>query len=271
MHFTMIDRRQIKRETKEILSTAHVSPKKMTALYLGISTLLSTSSTLLPSISLLDLTLGFGIDSLTNTLIAGTFVSILVTLMMQVLLAGYTMYCMGVRKGQEMGYSQLFDGFAFASKIIALMITEFLYIWIWSMLLVIPGIIAAYRYRYALLNLCENPDLSPGQAIRLSKTQTRGYKLQLVMLDLSYVPWMFLAQLPLFGLYGIAFEAPLLATFPLPAIWMQTLITSLWGLVIACHYLPAYRTSEISYFEISKSSSNTGKQDNTSQNKDIWE
>lgn len=267
----MIDRRQVKQETKALLKTAHVNPKSMTVFYLGISMLLSTCTTFLPSVDVFTLALDTASVTLEPTLIAGTFISIFVNLMLQVLVAGYTLYCMGIFRNEKMDFTDLFDGFSFASKIICLMIFEFFYIWAWSLLFVFPGIMAAYRYRFAILNLCEHPEMSPLEAIALSKKQTKGYKLQVFMLDLSFVPWMFLAQLPAFAFYGTFFEFSFFTALTLPSVLMQTIVLGLWGLLVACFYLPLYQTSEIAYFEIAKQSSDATYVDRTPPNKEIWE
>ena len=56
---------------------------------------------------------------------------------------------------------------------------------------------AAYRYRFAILNLLENPNLSPLDAIGMSKEQTYGFKLDLFILDLSFLGWAILSGLTL--------------------------------------------------------------------------
>ena len=61
-----------------------------------------------------------------------------------------------------MPYESLFDAFPFAGKVILLSIVEGVFIFLWSMLFVIPGIIAAYRYSFAMLNLCEIPSSRDG-------------------------------------------------------------------------------------------------------------
>ena len=58
-----------------------------------------------------------------------------------------------------------------------------------------PGIIAAYRYRFALYNLCENPELGVMEALAMSKAQTKGYKLDLFVLDVTFLGWSFLCVL----------------------------------------------------------------------------
>ena len=58
-----------------------------------------------------------------------------------------------------------------------------------------PGIIAAYRYRFALYNLCENPEMGVMEALNMSKAQTLGFKGQLFVLDLSFIGWYLLSGL----------------------------------------------------------------------------
>lgn len=61
----------------------------------------------------------------------------------------------------------------------------------------IPGIVAAYRYRFAMLNLCENPEIGVMEALNMSKAQTLGFKWQLFVLDLSFIGWNILVSLTL--------------------------------------------------------------------------
>ena len=88
-----------------------------------------------------------------------------------------------------MPYESLFDGFTFAGKVIALYIVEGFFVALWSMLFVIPGIIAVYRYSFAIWNLCQNPELGVMEALNRSKRQTIGYKGQLFGLHLSFFGW----------------------------------------------------------------------------------
>ena len=107
------------------------------------------------------------------------------------------LYHLGVRRGEEMPYATLFDGFGFIGKLILLNIVITLYVFLWSMLLIIPGIIAGYRYRFAVYNLCENPDMGVMEAISMSKAQTAGYKGDLFLLDLTFIGWNLLCSLTL--------------------------------------------------------------------------
>jgi len=184
MMASLIDRKQLKQDMKDLLADAQVSPRSMTVLYLGLSLVLSMVDTLAGDSGLLS-----------------TFLSILTTLLGMVLSAGFVLYCMAIRRGERAEFLTLFDGFSFVGKLIGLNIVMYFFITLWSMLFVVPGIIAAYRYRFALYNLYENPGISVFEALNMSKRQTYGYKSQLFMLDLSYLGWTLLASAPSL-LYG---------------------------------------------------------------------
>ena len=74
---------------------------------------------------------------------------------------------------------------------------QYIFIFLWTLLFIIPGFIAAYRYRFAVYNLCENPDMGVMEAINMSKAQTAGFKWQLFVLDLSFIGWRILSGLTL--------------------------------------------------------------------------
>lgn len=260
MMASLIDRKQLKQETKDLLADAQVSPRAMTALYLGLSLVLSMVDTLAGGSGVL-----------------ATFLSILTTLLGMVLSAGFVLYCMAIRRGERAEFLTLFDGFSFVGKLIGLNIIMYFFITLWSMLFVVPGIIAAYRYRFALYNLYENPGIGAMEALNMSKRQTFGYKSQLFMLDLSYLGWTLLASVPsLFyssllsqellmetmdsvGFGTITFMSTgSLSTAALP-VWGWTLLMGLWQLAVAIFYLPAYQCVELGYFEIAKSTSGVGE------------
>ena len=118
-----------------------------------------------------------------------------VSLFTTVLYGGYYIYCMGIRQGLRMPCTTLFDGLSVAGKLIWCSILVGIKTFLWSLLFVIPGIVAAYRYRFALYNVLTDDSLSAGEAIRLSCEQTRGLKATLFVLDLSFIGWSLLASL----------------------------------------------------------------------------
>ena len=68
---------------------------------------------------------------------------------------------------------------------------------LWSLLFIIPGIIAAFRYSMAYYILLDNPQLSTFEALNQSKRMMVGFKFQLFLLKFSYIGWFLLGGLTL--------------------------------------------------------------------------
>ena len=207
----MKNRVTIKDEAKELIRTGRVSPILVSAIVLVVVNVLGEAAALLeygmPSIMQFRYLMEDGNFSavLENAPVHTpmmTFLSVLVSLVTTVLYAGYYSYCMGIRRREETQISALLDGLGIVGKVIWCDILIGIKIFLWSMLFVIPGIIAAYRYRFAMYNLLSDPTLSASQAIALSCRQTEGMKLDLFVLDLSFIGWELLAALT-FGILGI--------------------------------------------------------------------
>ncbi len=249
----IIDRRRLKAEMKDVLRGAQVSPKAMTALYLLI----------VLAMDLADQFAAGDAVSVTDRNLLGIFVYVLVNLLGGLLGAGFVLYCMAVRRGERAEFLTLFDGFSFAGKVIGLTIVRSCFIMLWSMLFVIPGIVAAYRYRFALYDLCEDPDLSILDAIEMSKRQTRGYKSQLLLLDLSYLGWSALSILPILlhdsYIYSqlLLNEGAVFAVSMVPPLSLLgwVLVGGVWSTVVSMFYLPVYQCTELGYFEAAKQTS----------------
>jgi uncharacterized membrane protein len=197
----MLDRIQLKREAKDLTRSARVSAYLFTLLYLAIIYVLTGIDTY-TSGSIVDfMALNFpeleAPAFLQHDIPASVvmFVSVMVMLLSAVLNAGYTLYHLGVRRGETMTYTTLFDGFSFVGKVILLELMVKLSIFLWSMLFFFPGIIAAYRLRYAVYNLCENPEMGVMEAMNMSTAQTRGFKMDLFVLDITFFGWRMLSLL----------------------------------------------------------------------------
>ena len=245
MTIEQIDRPQRKWETKELLRSAQVSPMGMTALYMGLLILLGLVSSIADS--------GF----------TGIFISIFTSLLGTVLGAGFVLYCMAIRRGERTEYLTLFDGFSFVGRLILLDILTSLFVFFWTLLFIIPGFVAAYRYRFAKFNLYENPGIGVLEALEMSKRQTYGYKFQLFTLDLSYLGWTLTALLPVL-LLNAAINYQLIMRIytggppvPTDSFWgvpmiVWNLALGLWQLAVSLFYLPELTCVELSYFEPAK-------------------
>ena len=78
-----------------------------------------------------------------------------------------------------------------------------LYVFLWSLLFVIPGLIKIYSYAMTPFIMAENPDMTANEAITASRELMNGHKGELFLLDLSFFGWMLLNTLTL-GLGSLA-------------------------------------------------------------------
>ena len=70
-------------------------------------------------------------------------------------------------------------------------------VWLWSLLLVIPGIIMAFAYAMTPYILEEHPEIGAWEASRVSQKMMRGHKFRLFKLYLSFIGWALLCVLTL--------------------------------------------------------------------------
>ena len=82
-----------------------------------------------------------------------------------------------------------------------------LYIFLWSLLFWIPGIIKAYSYSMTMYIKAENPDISPSRAIELSMIMTDGHKGDLFYLHISVLGWLLLSAVT-YNILGIVYVCP---------------------------------------------------------------
>lgn len=137
------------------------------------------------------------LDLVPEATITSMSMTIAVYLITTVLNGGFYLFCMSIRRREDTPLATLLDGLSCAGRLIWCSIQMGVRIFLWSMLFFFPGIIAAYRYRFAIFNVLSDPEISAGDAIRRSCEQTRGMKWELFVLDLSFFGWMLLSSLTL--------------------------------------------------------------------------
>ena len=89
-------------------------------------------------------------------------------------------------------------------------VRQWFFIWAWSLLLIVPGIVKAFAYSQMYFLMAENPDMSAADAQKKSIEMMRGHKGELFVLYLSFIGWMLLAELT-FGILLI-WLAPYIST-----------------------------------------------------------
>lgn len=129
--------------------------------------------------------------------------------------------------------SRFFDGFC----------AEFLmtlYIFLWTLLFIIPGIIKGHAYRMTYYIMAENPGMKPSQAIKESEKLMNGHKMDYFCLNISFIGWALLCSLPQalvapIVTYGIMESPnPLLLVLIIPM-----LIASFAGYIVLSAYMSA--------------------------------
>ncbi|MDO4493049.1 MAG: DUF975 family protein [Clostridia bacterium] len=144
-------------------------------------------------------------------LLLGFFVSTGAFLLVQLLIGGalhigLCRYNLGVTDGKKENFSTLFTGFDIFGKALGLRCFVMLFQFLWSLLLVVPGIIAALRYSMATYIMAEHPEIGIREAVDRSKRMMHGNKWRLFKLYLSFVGWFLLSALTC-GV-GFVFLAP---------------------------------------------------------------
>lgn len=94
-------------------------------------------------------------------------------------------------------------------KCVGMSILRSLIVFAWSLLLVVPGIIAAYRYAMADYILAQHPEMGVMEALNASKQCMQGHKGRLFCLQFSFIGWMLLTMVPIYAVTLLA--APLLS------------------------------------------------------------
>lgn len=112
-------------------------------------------------------------------------------------------------KNQMPDVSTIFSGFKSGhyGNIVVTMFLMDLYITLWSLLLIIPGIIKEYEYRMVPYILAENPGMDRRDAFAISKRMMDGEKWDAFILDLSFIGWDILSVFTC-GLLAIFYVSP---------------------------------------------------------------
>lgn len=120
---------------------------------------------------------------------------------------GLTRLLVNNARGKGVALIDLFTGFtdSFGNALVT-WILESVFTFLWFLLLVIPGIIKSYSYAMTFYILQDNPDMGANDAITESRKMMNGHKLDLFLLDLSFIGWYILGAL-CFGI-GLFFVVP---------------------------------------------------------------
>ena len=110
---------------------------------------------------------------------------------------GYQTLFLGAVRGGEATAKDMFEGYnkELFSRVLTTTLLYYVYVFLWSLLLLIPGCIKAYSYAMTPYILKDNPEMKNNAAIEESMRMMDGHKLELFMLDLSFIGWALLSLL----------------------------------------------------------------------------
>ena len=105
----------------------------------------------------------------------------------------YTVMFLDFKREENLTVGKLFVGFNEFGRIFLTMLLEYVYITLWTFLFVIPGFVKAYSYAMTPYVLRDDPQIRYDAAISRSMKLMKGHKLQLFLLDLSFIGWVILS------------------------------------------------------------------------------
>ena len=110
---------------------------------------------------------------------------------------GLIYFVLSISRKKEARLSQIFDGFENFGTALGAYLLVALFVFLWMLLLIIPGIIAAIAYSQTFFIIADNKKISAMDAIRTSKKMMYGYKWKLFCLGLRFIGWILLGILTL--------------------------------------------------------------------------
>ena len=100
-----------------------------------------------------------------------------------------------VSRGNKPDLGWLTRGYSRFSEIFLTMLLREIYVGLWTLLLIVPGIVKSYSYALTPYILQDDPDCKYDDAICRSMALMNGHKMDLFLLDLSFIGWAILCVL----------------------------------------------------------------------------
>lgn len=138
-------------------------------------------------------------------ILLGVAASIISSLFLgNVISMGYKRFCLNLTYQTDAGFEDIFSQFREGRYLptVKLQALRELIIFAWSLLFLIPGIIAGYSYSMASYIQIDHPYLSASQCLTASKRLMDGRKIDLFVLQLSFIGWSILSSFT-FGIGGL--------------------------------------------------------------------
>lgn len=107
------------------------------------------------------------------------------------------------------GIGKIFSPFTSGSygNVVKTMFFRDLFVFLWSLLFIIPGIVKSYEYKMVPYLMAEYPDMDRKEAFAKSREMMYGNKWKAFVLDLSFIPWDILSGITI-GIVGLFYVSP---------------------------------------------------------------
>ncbi len=126
-------------------------------------------------------------------------------------MVGVSKVFLSIARNQRTEVGKMFDGFQCFSNAMGTYLASVILVFLWSLLFIIPGIIAGISYSMAYFILVDDPKREPGDALSLSKEMMYGYKWQYFCLNFRFFGWAILSAVFTLGI-GMLWVFPYMQT-----------------------------------------------------------
>jgi uncharacterized membrane protein len=112
---------------------------------------------------------------------------------------GIVIFSLALSRSENPQFAQIFDGFKKFGVALAAYFLQAIFVFLWSLLLIIPGIIASLSYAMTYYIIAEDDSIGPLEAIKKSKEIMLGNKWKLFCLGCRFIGWVILC-IPTLGI-----------------------------------------------------------------------
>ena len=137
----------------------------------------------------------FILASLPIIIIASLFAAVIYFVLGSFIGVGYAKFNLNLVDKKNAAFETLFEYFSRWKTTTIARLLRALYVFLWSLLFIIPGIVAGFSYAMTDYILAEDPELTADEAISQSKSIMMGNKWRFFCLQFSFIGWDILATL----------------------------------------------------------------------------
>lgn len=137
----------------------------------------------------------FLVGSAVYIMLAALVMAVIYMILGSIIEVGYSRFNLELVDRRSAGFDHLFQYFTYWKTTFCARFLRGLYIFLWTLLFIIPGIIVSYSYAMTGYILAEHPEMTASEAIEASKEMMTGNRWRLFCLQFSFIGWSILASL----------------------------------------------------------------------------